>query len=77
MNRSPSHAYAPEPTVEPIAVRINEAVRISGFSRSKLYLMNARGELVFRKAGKAVLVDYASLKAAVLAMPTTTIRIAA
>jgi hypothetical protein len=64
-------------TNEPIAVRIPEAVRVSGFSRSTLYLMAARGEIVFRKCGKAVLVDYASLKAAALSLPTATIRIAA
>ena len=62
---------------EPIAVRLREAVRVSGLSRSELYRRNARGEVIFRKCGKAVLVDYASLKAAVLSLPTTTVRIAA
>jgi hypothetical protein len=77
MNRNAQAPAAQEVANEPIALRINEAVRVSGFSRSKLYLMNSRGELIFRKCGKAVLVDYPSLKAAVLALPTTTIRIAA
>jgi hypothetical protein len=62
---------------EPLAVRLAEATRISGFSRSDLYRRATRGEIVFLKAGKAVLVDYRSLKAAVAALPKATIRIAA
>jgi hypothetical protein len=62
--------------IDPIQVRIREAVRVSGFSRSTLYLMAARGEVVFRKSGKTVLVDFASLKAASEALPIATIRIA-
>jgi hypothetical protein len=62
---------------EPLAVRLPEATRISGFSRSDLYRRAARGEIIFRKSGKAVLVDYASLKAAVAALPIADVRIAA
>jgi hypothetical protein len=68
------------PTNEPLAVRLLEATRISGFSRSvrgDLYRRAARGEIVFRKCGKCVLVEYASLKAAYEALPKATINIAA
>jgi hypothetical protein len=62
------------PMVEPLAVRIPEAARLSGFSRSQLYLMAGRGEIVFKKCGKTTLVDYPSLKARVAALPSADIR---
>ena len=47
-------------------------------SRSALYRMAARGEIIFRKCGKkAVLVDYASLKRAYEKLPAANIRVAA
>lgn len=77
----PPARYAAEqtkaPTIKPMAVRINDAVRISGFSRSRLYEMAGRGDVVFLKCGRAVLVDYASLENAVRSLPRATIRIAA
>jgi hypothetical protein len=60
---------------EPLAVRLAEAVRISGFSRSDLYRRAARGEIIFRKAGGRILVEYAGLKAAIMALPVATINI--
>jgi len=54
---------------DPVNVRIPEACRISGFSRSKLYRLAATKDVVFRKDGKCVLVDYASLKAAIARLP--------
>jgi hypothetical protein len=63
--------------IEPLAVRLADATRISGFSRSDLYRRATRGEIVFLKAGKAVLVDYPSLKAAVAALPKETVKVAA
>jgi hypothetical protein len=65
------------PATEPLALRITEAVRVSGFSRSRLYLMAARGEIIFLKCGKAVLVEYASLKAAIQNLPRAAIKEAA
>ena len=62
--------------IEPLAIRLAEAIRISGFSRSDLYRRAARGEIIFRKAGGRVLVEYAGLKAAVLALPIATINVA-
>ena len=59
---------------EPIAVRLPEASRISGFSRSELYRRAARGEIIFLKSGASTLVDMLSLRAAVAALPRAMIR---
>jgi hypothetical protein len=59
---------------DPIAVRIPEATRISGFSRSELYRRAGRGEIVLLKCGKSTLVDMASLRAAVASLPRASIR---
>jgi hypothetical protein len=63
--------------IEPLAVRLDEASRISGFSRSDLYRRAARGEIIFLKSGCRVLVKMDSLRAAVAALPRATINIAA
>jgi hypothetical protein len=63
--------------IDPLAVRLDEASRISGISRSGLYRLAARRELVFLKAGSRILVDMASLRAVVAALPRATINIAA
>ena len=60
--------------VEAIAVRIPEASRVSGFSRSELYRRAARGEIVFLKCGATTLVDMESLRAAVASLPRAVIR---
>jgi hypothetical protein len=62
--------------IEPMAVRLPEASRISGFSRSELYRRAARGEVIFLKSGSTTLVDLVSLKAAVAALPRAVIRAA-
>jgi hypothetical protein len=56
---------------DPILVRISEAVRISGLSRSALYKLNQAELLKFRKFGRTTLVDFSSLKAAIAALPST------
>jgi hypothetical protein len=53
----------------PFALREREARRVSGLSRTTLYRLRKRGQIVTRKAGKIVLYDYASLKAALEAFP--------
>jgi hypothetical protein len=63
-------------SIEPMAVRLPEASRISGFSRSELYRRAARGEVIFLKSGSTTLVDLGSLKAAVAALPRAIIRAA-
>jgi hypothetical protein len=62
---------------EPVLMRLPEATRVYGFSRSALYLMASRKQIVFRKFGKSVLVEVAGLKAAVAALPVAQINIAA
>ena len=66
-----------ETTTKPLAVRLPEATRISGFSRSRLYRMAGDGELTFLKCGKATLVEYASLEAAIHRLPRITVKAAA
>jgi hypothetical protein len=63
-------------TIEPILVRLADAQRISGFSRSDLYRRASRGQIIFLKCGNRVLVDFASLKAAIADLPRANIKIA-
>jgi hypothetical protein len=69
-----SSVEAITPPFEPLAVRLPEASRISGFSRSELYRRAARGEIILLKCGKSTLVDVPSLRAAVAALPRASIR---
>ena len=48
--------------VEPICVRINDAARIIGVGRTKLYELISSGELETVKIGKATRVTTASLR---------------
>ena len=70
-------ALAAPVTIEPILVRLSDAIRLSGFSRSDLYRRASRGQIIFRKCGSRVLVDFASLKAAIAELPQAQINIAA
>ena len=47
--------------VEPICVRVNDAARMIGVGRTKLYQLISRGELETVKIGKATRVTTASL----------------
>jgi excisionase family DNA binding protein len=49
------------PVTEPIAVRILEAVRLTGIGRSKLYELIASGEIETVKIGSCTLIPMASL----------------
>ena len=71
MRRSTLAADTPTPAPDPILVRLPEASRISGLSRSALYKLNQAELLKFRKFGRTTLVDFASLKAAIAALPAT------
>ncbi len=65
---------SPGPHVgDPIAVRIPEAQRISGFSRSELYRRAGRGEIIFLKCGKSTLVDFHSLRAVMASLPRASV----
>ncbi len=48
--------------VEPICVRVNDAARMIGVGRTKLYQLIATGELETVKIGKATRVTTASLQ---------------
>ena len=52
---------APQP-VEPICVRINDAARIIGIGRTKLYELIAAGEVDVVKIGASTLITVASLR---------------
>jgi excisionase family DNA binding protein len=53
----------PKRQCEPIAVRIPEAIRLTGIGRSKLYELIATGDLVAVKVGRCTLIPMASLYA--------------
>lgn len=49
-------ATTSRPQERPIAYRVDEAVRISGLSRSTLYALRAEGRLTFKKvAGRSLI----------------------
>lgn len=47
---------------EPISVRIPEAVRLTGLSRSRLYELMKSGDIEFVKVGSSTLVLFESLR---------------
>jgi excisionase family DNA binding protein len=49
-------------SVEPICVRVNDAARMIGVGRTKLYELISSGELETVKIGKATRVTTASLR---------------
>jgi hypothetical protein len=53
------------PQIQPISVRIPQAVAMTGFSRSRIYELIASGELQIAKDRRCTLILVASLKAAV------------
>lgn len=54
---------ATETALEPISVRIADAIRLTGIRRSKLYELIASGDLETVKIGRCTLVPVASLHA--------------
>lgn len=52
--------------IEPISVRISDAVAMTGFSRSRLYELIASGEIRIAKDRRSTLILVASLREAVL-----------
>ena len=61
---------------DPLAVTMNEALRLSGFSRSEIYRRATRGTLILLKCNNRTLVDYASLKANIADLPRADVHIA-
>lgn len=71
MQASTPAVEALAPAADPILVRIPEACRISGLSRSAIYKLNRAERVKFRKYGRTTLVEFASLRAAIASLPTT------
>ncbi len=53
----------------PIALTIPDAVRLSGCSRSSLYVALKRGDLTARKAGRRTLIPMSELQAYLASLP--------
>jgi len=49
-------------SVEPISVKIPEAVRLTGLSRSRIYELMGTGEIEFAKIGSSTLILVRSLR---------------
>jgi hypothetical protein len=60
--------------MQPLAVTILEAVRLSGLSRSELYRQLSAGRIRARKSGTRTLIVWASLQAHVEALPPAEFR---
>jgi excisionase family DNA binding protein len=58
MTRKPDEA----PCSEPISVKIPEAVRLTGLSRSRIYELMKSGDIEFAKVGSSTLIIVASLR---------------
>lgn len=58
MSASEFHA----PAVEPICVKVPEAVRLTGLSRSRLYELMASGDVEYAKVGSSTLIIVESLR---------------
>lgn len=55
-------AQVERPAVEPISVRIPEAGRLTGLSRSRLYELMKSGDIEFAKVGSSTLILVDSLR---------------
>lgn len=49
-------------SAEPISIRVPEAVRITGISRSRIYELMRSGEIQYAKVGSSTLILVESLK---------------
>jgi helix-turn-helix protein len=61
-------------TIEPIAVTIPDAIRISGLSRSEIYRRLAAGDLEAIKSGARTLILLNSIKRYLASLPTAQYR---
>ena len=50
------------PTLEPISVKIPQAVRLTGLSRSRIYELMKSGDIEFAKVGSSTLILVDSLR---------------
>lgn len=60
--RHPATPNEAQSTVDPISVRIPQAVRMTGLSKSKIYQLIASGDIEAAKVGRATVVFVASLR---------------
>lgn len=60
------------PPLEPISVKIPEAVRLTGISRSRIYELMNSGEIEFAKVGSSTLILVESLRRFVLSRSSGT-----
>ncbi len=60
--------------VEAIALPVAAASAVSGLSRSGIYREAGRGNITLLKCGRSTLVDMASVRAFLAALPRATIR---
>lgn len=58
-----SAVRAEVPVAEPISVKIPEAVRLTGLSRSRIYELMRSGDIEFAKVGSSTLILLESLRA--------------
>jgi hypothetical protein len=56
----------------PMAISLDQAIRVSGFSRSELYRRLRSGEIVGLKNGRTLLIDVQSLQQCVASLPRAT-----
>jgi hypothetical protein len=55
-----------------MGISIEEAIRISGFSRSGIYRHMRAGDIIGRKDGRSLLIDVDSLQRCIAALPRAT-----
>ena len=58
--------------LEPLTITVNEAVRVSGRSRSEIYRNLASGKIKAKKDGKRTLILFDSLKQSIANLPDAT-----
>ena len=61
-------------SIEPLALSINEAVRVSGLSRSEIYRLLASDRIKAVKSGRTTLVVTNTLKEHLASLPPATFR---
>ena len=59
--RKPSIRVSGAPHIEPITVRVPDAVRMTGLSKTKIYQLIASGDIEAAKVGRATVVFVSSL----------------
>lgn len=59
--------------MQPLALTIEDAVKVSGLARSRIYELMGKGELVARKAGRRTLIMGDSLRAYLENLPCAVI----